>query len=222
MDALQHVGAVAPDQAAPEWAEKGDARELGGGAGIEVQRKENGIDFLTQELASQVRLVWEAEIDGEVAHASAWRIHEAWDELREVDARPLQLGGKRRRRKRRADAGSDPSTPFGAFPKRRNTVIAEVLARLLAGETLTDMDGVVDHHTTRLADHVRRLRRLYGWRIESRDVEVCTQDGRAVPVSEYWLPPSVIAAAAAAGGAEFCGEVRAARAERRASAHGRE
>jgi len=238
------VGAEAPDQAAYERPEKDDARELGGGAGIGMNRKGNSMKSLASTTMPQARLVWESELidempeeasptQDELVHDAAWNYWSAREALAEAKARLLALDNRllppdadRSRRRRGGTAegvtGERGGGLLGTFPKRRDTVIAEVLARLLEGEKLTGMDGVFDCNTTRFADQVHELRRRHGWRIESPDVQVRTNDGRSVPVAEYWLPPEVREAAAAACGVEFCSEVRAARAELRASARGRE
>ena len=237
MVALHNVGAEAPGRAAPERPEKDDARELGGGAGISMNKKGNRMKSLTSAASPQARLVWESELIDEApeeaspaqddsVYAAAWGYWSAQEALEEakarllaLDNRPLPLDAGRRRRRRGGAADGAASARggglLGTFPKRRDTVTAEALARLLKGEKLTGMDAVFDCNTTRFADHVHRLCHRYGWRIESQDVQVRTKDGRATQVSEYWLPPGVIEAATAAGGAEFCADVREARAKRR-------
>ena len=46
---------------------------------------------------------------------------------------------------------------IGTFPTRLNTVTAEVLGRLLEGESLTGMDAVFGCSTTRLAAVIHYL-----------------------------------------------------------------
>lgn len=109
------------------------------------------------------------------------------------------------------------STGFtcGTFPKQLNTVTAEVLARLLTGEKLTGMSAVFNASTTRLAAVVHRLRRQYGWAIESGECTVSTADGRIAEISAYTLPGSTAVAAISTAVANFCESVKAARLELR-------
>ena len=99
----------------------------------------------------------------------------------------------------------------GAFPKRRNTVTAEVLSRLIRCQDLRGMDAVVAANTTRLAAVIHQLRRLYGWVIESLEETVPTKDGRTTEISVYRLPAAVIEAAMSGGAEEFCATVYRAR-----------
>jgi hypothetical protein len=103
----------------------------------------------------------------------------------------------------------------GAFPKRRDTLRAEVLADLLTGEEPTAMQAVRSFSTTRLADHVFALREM-GWPIETGELTMDTKDGRVAKVAAYKLSAAVIAAARSVGAAEFCSSVRTARQARRA------
>lgn len=231
-------GTEVPGHAAPERPENDDARELGGGAGISTNRKGNSMKSLTSAALPQARLVWEPELigetpkeapptQGESVYAAAWgywSAREALDEakarLLALDNRPLPPDGGRRRRRRGGtarDAAQDGGL-LGAFPKLRDTLIAEALARLLAGERLTGMRAVFDCNTTRFADQVHQLRNHYGWRIEGKKVDVRTRDGRAAQVEEYWMSRESIDAAMSAGGAEFCASVREARAKLRRGA----
>lgn len=235
----KNVGAAAPDLAAHARPEMDDAPEFGAGTDIKLQAMTDCDECRFDALASQGRLVWEAELGAETGspavsdqdrqYSAAWEYWIARDtmpiveaNLLAVDNRPLPADVRRRRRRRDGIGGSPASAAngglLGAFPKRHATVIAEVLARLLDGEKLTGMDAVFGCSTTRLADHVHQLRHRYGWRIEGKDVEVRTKDARVAQVSEYRLPHEVIEAAVAAGGAEFCARVHAARARRRAGA----
>ena len=61
MATLQHVAAVAAGPAAPERPRKDEARELGSGAGIEVQRTAVGTDFRSNGLSEQAVLTIEGE-----------------------------------------------------------------------------------------------------------------------------------------------------------------
>lgn len=113
--------------------------------------------------------------------------------------------------------GADIVTP-GALPERQNTVIADVLARFITGERLTGMSAVTDSSTTRLADVVFRLERGHGWYVQREDKAVGCRDGRMTYVTEYRLHDDHRSAALAAGAAEWCKEVRAARRALRAKA----
>ena len=111
-----------------------------------------------------------------------------------------------------------PIIAIGAFPTKHATVVAGVLARLLAGEKLTSLDGVRDASTTRLGAVAFYLRTEYGWNIEAPHKAAGCRDGRVASVAEYMLSPTTIAAATAAGAAAWCADVRRARADRRAGA----
>ena len=121
------------------------------------------------------------------------------------------------------DEASAPGTgdriiATGGYPAKLATVTAEVLARLLAGEKLTSLDGVREASTTRLGAVVFYLKNEYGWPIEAADKAAGCRDGRVSWVAEYAMPPDSIAAAMAAGAAVWCAEVRRARAALRANA----
>jgi hypothetical protein len=113
--------------------------------------------------------------------------------------------------------GAPIVSPFG-FPAKLDTVCAEVLRRLLSGERLTSLDAVGEASTTRLSAHVFYLEDGYGWRIERTEKAAGCTDGRVTYVAEYFLPPTVIAHAAARGAAQWCAKVRAARLKLRANA----
>ena len=106
--------------------------------------------------------------------------------------------------------GAPIVTP-GAYPAKRATVTAEVLARLLAGERMTGLDAVTSASTTRLSAVVHYLKTDYGWTIERTDRAAGCRDGRMAWVRVYWLAPEVIAQAFTAGAAGWCAEVRRAR-----------
>ena len=106
----------------------------------------------------------------------------------------------------------------GGFPVKQNTVTADVLARLLAGERLTSLDTVYEASTTRLGAVVFYLANVYGWHIKSIDKASGCKDGRVAWVSEYFMPAEIIAIAMAAGAGEWCAKVRVARRTRRAHA----
>lgn len=104
---------------------------------------------------------------------------------------------------------------LGTFPKRRNTVIAGVLAALMESKTITSMDSVFSMSTTRLAAFIHRLEQRYGWAIDRHDVATGTNDGRESWVTAYWLLPTAIAKAFDLGAREWVDGVKAASAERR-------
>lgn len=113
--------------------------------------------------------------------------------------------------------GAEIVTP-GVLPARQNTVIADVLARLIAGERLTGLDSVMDSSTTRLADVVHKLGKRYGWQIDRTDKAVGCRDGRMTYVSEYRMRADLCAAAVSVGAAPWCQAVRTARRALRAKA----
>ena len=104
---------------------------------------------------------------------------------------------------------------IGGFPTRRNTVTAEVLCRLISGESLTGMDAVFCASTTRLAAVVEHLEKGHGWKIDRVDIDVGTADGRVTVVKAYYLNRATIRRAFDAGALEFCQTVREARAKTR-------
>ena len=121
------------------------------------------------------------------------------------------------------DEASAPGTgaaivAHGAFPAKRATVTADVLARLLAHERMTGLDAVTDSSTTRLSAVVEYLTRKYAWTIERADKATGCRDGRVAWIRVYWLAPEVIAQALAAGAAAWCADVRAARLHLRTNA----
>lgn len=105
----------------------------------------------------------------------------------------------------------------GALPGQKNTVRAEVLSRLLAGERLTGLDAVFSASTTRLSAVIHALAG-YGWDVSRTSLAVGCKDGRTVSVTQYHLRQSIISAAQRNGAAAWCADVRAARAERRSNA----
>ena len=120
------------------------------------------------------------------------------------------------------DEASAPGTgsriiATGGYPAKLATVTAEVLARLLAREKLTSLDGVREASTTRLGAVVFYLKGEYGWPIAATDKAAGCRDGRVSWVAEYSMPPDSIASAMAAGAA-WCAAVRRARAVLRANA----
>ena len=119
-------------------------------------------------------------------------------------------------------ANSSESAPdkrdytYGALPSRVDTVIAEMLALLIEGRTLSGMEAVFEQSTTRLAAHVHYAKTAYGWPIESaRGFCVVTKDGRVVEVARHSLPIAVREAALNAGARVWIELVKEARANRR-------
>lgn len=106
---------------------------------------------------------------------------------------------------------SAKSNALGAFPPKYASVCAEVLVRLLNHERLTSIDAVNEASTTRLSAVVHYLIREYGWAIDAADKAAGCRDGRVAWVAEYSLPATTVAHAMAAGAAEWCVKVRAAR-----------
>ena len=104
---------------------------------------------------------------------------------------------------------------IGAFATRRDTVVAEVLARLIKGENLTSLDAVYDCNTTRLAATINYLGEKYNWHIARVDIDVGTDDGRVTVVTVYYLDRAVIRKAFDSGAMEFCRSVKDARAKTR-------
>jgi hypothetical protein len=112
-----------------------------------------------------------------------------------------------------------PANRFnGTFPKRHNTVTAEVLCRLCTGESLTGMEAVLGCSTTRLAATIHYLSSKYDWNIDRVDIDVGTNDGRIVVIRTYFLQRAAIRRAFDDGAFEFCRSVKAARAKTRKQA----
>jgi len=106
----------------------------------------------------------------------------------------------------------------GGFPPKHASVCAEVLARLLNRERLTCLDAVQEASTTRLSAVMHYLSQGYGWNIEVTDKAAGCRDGRVAWVAEYSLPADTVARAMAAGAANWCAKVRAARCALRSKA----
>lgn len=103
----------------------------------------------------------------------------------------------------------------GRLPARMDTVLAEVLAKLLEGERKTGMDSVWGQSTTRLSAAIHKLTKHYGWQIDRNELAQGTNDGRAAYVTCYWIDPAIIAAAMETGAGQWIADVYAARRERR-------
>ena len=108
-----------------------------------------------------------------------------------------------------ASKGQSITTP--TLPKRMNTVVAEVLSRLLGYQRLTGIEAVDKASTTRLAASIHYLQERYGWLISREDKVVGCSDGRVATISEYWISPDDVADAMAAGAGDWCAKVRTAR-----------
>jgi hypothetical protein len=114
--------------------------------------------------------------------------------------------------------GSLQPAPLGALPRKTNTVTAEVLALLLAGQHLTGLDAVIAASTTRLAGHIHRLQTEYGWTIERYERAAPCKDGRVATVTVYHLPAAIVGQSMAIEARVWCTNVRLARAQRRSGA----
>lgn len=102
----------------------------------------------------------------------------------------------------------------GRLPSRKNTVLAEVLMRMLRGERMTSLQAVAGASTTRLASVAEQLHRVHGWQVSTEPRAVGCADGRVATVAVYFIAPTVAAAAGAAG-RDWCAQVAKARAARR-------
>lgn len=112
-------------------------------------------------------------------------------------------------------AGDTANYTPGKMPKRKNTVVAAVLASLLESRAMTGMESVFRQSTTRLGAVIHYLENKYDWQIPRRSIATGTNDGRVAEVSAYWLPQATIAQAFDAGAREWIESVKNARAERR-------
>lgn len=101
--------------------------------------------------------------------------------------------------------------PVFAYPDRKNSVTAEVLATLLEGERMTGIDAVSESSTTRLAAITHYLRDRYSWPIEKESLATGCRDGRVTWVVRYFMHPDVIGQAMKDGAAQWMQEVRQAR-----------
>jgi pyruvoyl-dependent arginine decarboxylase (PvlArgDC) len=97
------------------------------------------------------------------------------------------------------------------FPNRHNTVTAEVLQKLLVGETLNCIYTVFSANTTRLGAYIHALKRDYNWVCEHRDMAVGTKDGRVTEIRAYYFATATVRTAMQNGGDKFCASVKAAR-----------
>ena len=111
-----------------------------------------------------------------------------------------------------------PIVSPGRYPCKLDSVAAEVLARLLAGESLQSLEMVHSSSTTRLAAQIHYIEKFYFWDIERCELVAGCADGRIAWVTRYSLHGVVIAAAMAVGAAEWMSDVFAARRTLRAKA----
>lgn len=107
-------------------------------------------------------------------------------------------------------AGAD-YTP--AFPPVLDSVIAEVLACLLDGQTITQRESYERFSTVNIPRTIHDLRR-YGWPVITTPEESHTRDGRIARYARYSLSPDVIARHT---DPQYIRDVYAARKARRAS-----
>ena len=87
-------------------------------------------------------------------------------------------------------AGAD-YTP--AFPSVLDSVIAEVLACLLDGQTITQRESYERFSTVNIPRTIHDLRHNYGWPVITTPEESHTRDGRIARYARYSLSPDVIA-----------------------------
>jgi hypothetical protein len=106
----------------------------------------------------------------------------------------------------------------GYFPKRHDTVTAEILSRLLKGETITGMDAVFKANTTRLSAFIYSVRHEYHWEVQFLDVAVGTKDGRIAEIRAFYFSRATIRKAFVMGAPEFCNSVASKRAKLRKNA----
>lgn len=114
-------------------------------------------------------------------------------------------------------AGSPSMNTAGTLPKRHNTVLAEVLASLLAGATLTHGDALSACSTMRLAHHIHALKKDYDWHIVTGERVVGCKDGRTQTIAAYSLPQACIEATGQSERASYIRSVHQARAELKAN-----
>lgn len=100
-----------------------------------------------------------------------------------------------------------------AFPPVLDSVIAEVLACLLDGQTITQREAYDRLSTVNIARTIFDLRR-YGWPVITIPEESHTRDGRIARYARYSLSPDVITKYA---DRQYICDVYAARKARRAS-----
>jgi len=80
-----------------------------------------------------------------------------------------------------------------AFPPVLDSVIAEVLACLLDGQTITQRESYERFSTVNIPRTIHDLRHNYGWPVITTPEESPTRDGRIARYARYSLAPDVIA-----------------------------
>ena len=98
------------------------------------------------------------------------------------------------------------------FPRKKDSVTAETLARLLDGQTISQREAYDRLSTVNIARTIFDLRR-YGWPVITTDETSHTRDGRIATYGRYSLAPDVIARYA---DRQYICDVYAARKARRA------
>ena len=98
------------------------------------------------------------------------------------------------------------------FPRKKDSVTAETLARLLDGQTITQREAYDRLSIVNIARTIFDLRR-YGWPVITTDETSHTRDGRIATYGRYSLAPDVIARYA---DRQYICDVYAARKARRA------
>lgn len=106
-----------------------------------------------------------------------------------------------------------PADYTPAFPPVLDSVIAEVLACLLDGKTITQRESYERFSTVNIARTIHDLRHNYGWPVITTPEESPTRDGRIARYARYSLASDVIARYA---DRQYICDVYAARKARRA------
>ena len=86
-----------------------------------------------------------------------------------------------------------PADYTPSFPPVLDSVIAEVLACLLNGQTVTQRESYERFSTVNIARTIHDLRHNYGWPIITTPEESHTRDGRIARYARYSLSSDVIA-----------------------------
>ena len=79
------------------------------------------------------------------------------------------------------------------FPRKKDSVAAETLARLLDGQTITQREAYDRLSTVNIPRTIHDLRHFYGWPVITTPEESHTRDGRIARYARYSLAPDVIA-----------------------------
>lgn len=113
------------------------------------------------------------------------------------------------------ESNAHSTTP--RFPAKPDSVQAEVCARLLRGESITQHDATRDMSTTRLSGAIYDLRKL-GLDIHTDNETAPTKDGRTATYARYRLSERQRGQLDAQAVADYCQSVFAARKARREAA----